>query len=249
MNLGVDMSLLASRLSITADVYQTTKEDMLLPLMVPPSAGAGSNSEVILNVGDMSNKGVELMLAWNDKVRDLTYGATFTASRNVNEVTKMAGTNKRFPLGKMQNVSNSDYVTYLVEGQEAGAFYLYPTNGVIDTEEKLVEYSELRPTARMGDLMYVDTDKDGEITEDDRVYKGSGAPEVELGLNINLAWNRFDFSMMWYASIGNEVLNGSKCKSYQQGRHLDMLSSWNYNNPYSPIPARRNAGEWNNHLR
>ena len=72
-----------------------------------------------------------------------------TASLNVNIITKMSGTNKLFGLGKM----GGEYVTYIAEGMEAGAFLLYPTNGLINTEEKLVEYAKMKPEAKMGDLM------------------------------------------------------------------------------------------------
>ena len=246
LNAGIDMSFLDSRLSLTADVYQTTKKDMLLPLLVPLSAGAGNNGQVILNVGDMENKGFEFALGWRESKGDFTYNANFTASRNVNTITEMSGSNTLFALGQLNPGSNADHVTFLSEGIEAGAFMLYPTNGVINTEEKLKQYSKIVPTARMGDLMYVDGNGDNKITDEDRTYHGSGAPEVELGLNLGLIWKNFDVSMIWYSSIGNEVINGSKCASYQNLRHLDLLSSWTANeNMLSPIPAVSTGGHDN----
>lgn len=242
LNLGLDMAFLDSRLTSTIDIYKTTKKDMLLPLQIPLSTGSTEN--VILNVGDMENKGIEFALGWHDNIKSLNYNLNLTASRNVNTITKMSGTNKRFGLGKL----GGEYVTFISEGEEAGAFLLYPTNGIINTEEKLVEYAKMKPEAKMGDLMYVDTDGNGSIGEEDRVYYGSGAPEFELGFNMSLDWKGFDFSMNWYASIGNEVLNGSKYQAYKQKRHLDLLSSWTPFNPTSPIPVLTAQASHDNYL-
>ncbi len=230
INAGVDLAFLNSRLTVTGDVYQTTKRDMLLSLQIPPSSG--TTAPVILNVGNMENKGAELAIGWRDGNKDFSYNANLTISRNVNTVTAMSGTNKSFALGKLDN----QFVTYLREGYEAGAYFLYPTNGVINTEEKLREYSKMKPGAALGDLMYVDTDGNGSIGEEDRIYYGSGAPEVEFGFNAGFEYKGFDFSMQWYASVGNEVINGSKYQAYKSKRHLDMLSSWTPYNTYSPIP-------------
>ncbi|MFR9629087.1 MAG: TonB-dependent receptor [Rikenellaceae bacterium] len=238
-NLGIDMTLLNSRLSITADVYTTNKRDMLMSLTVPASAGTAD--AVVLNVGDMENKGVELALGWRDRVGELGYNLNLTASRNVNTITEMSGTNKQAAIGDLNNYS----VSYLIEGQEAGAFMLYPTDGIINTDEKLIEYSKMFPEAVMGDLMYVDTDGNGSIGDEDRVYYGSGAPEVELGLNMSFDWKGFDLSMQWYSSIGNEVINGSKYHAYRYTRHQDMLYSWTDQNIYSTIPRISAASHMN----
>lgn len=242
LNAGIDLALLNSRLTITGDVYQTTKRDMLLSLQIPPSAG--TTSAVILNVGDMENKGVELALGWKDGNSNFRYNANLTVSRNVNTITAMSGTNKSFALGKLDN----QFVTYLRESYEAGAYFLYPTNGVINTEEKLKEYAKMKPEATMGDLMYVDTDGNGSIGEEDRIYYGSGAPEVEFGLSAGAEYKGFDFSMQWYASIGNEVINGSKYQAYKNKRHLDLLSSWTPYNAYSPIPRIQANASHDNYL-
>ena len=89
-------------------------------------------------------------------------------------------------------------------GREAGAFYLNPTNGVIKTEEQLLEYQKLDSNAKMGDLIYVDSNDDGSISSEDRVYSGSGLPDYELGVNMSLEYKKFDFSMNWYAAVGGE---------------------------------------------
>ncbi len=239
-NIGLDLSFLKSRLSFTADIYQSNKKDMLFPLKIPPVAGTGTSGTVILNVGDMENKGVELALRWRDWKKGFNYWANATFSKNINEITKMAGSNKMIAIGTISTPDNSaDDITFLAEGYEAGAFFMMPTAGVINTDEKLQEYQKLRSDAKMGDLIYVDSNDDGVLDDNDRVFCGSGAPEFELGFNYGGSYKGFDFSMNWYASIGNEVVNGSKIVTYQNGTNRDLLYCWSTDNPSSTIPAYR----------
>ncbi len=236
INFGVDMSILNSRLSFAADVYQSNKRDMLFPLKVPPVAGTGTMGAVTLNVGDMENRGVEFAARWRDWKKGFNYWANLTVSRNENTITKMSGTNKQLAIGTIQAPdSDADDITYLCEGLEAGAYMMMPTDGIVNTDSELAEYQQLRSDAQMGDLMYVDTNGDNQINDLDRVYCGSGAPEVEMGFNAGCSWKGIDLSMNWYASIGNEVVNGAKIVSYQQGVNRDLLYSWSYDNPTSSI--------------
>ncbi len=244
-NIGIDVGLLNNKLTFTSDVYLSQKRDMLFPLKIPPIAGTGKTGTVVLNVGDMRNKGLEMALGWRDKIKNLNYRANLTYSRNINEITKMSGTNKRSALGKITTVNNPDNITFLQEGLEAGAFLMMPTNGIINTEEKLAEYQKLRSDAKMGDLMYIDSNEDGVLDDNDRVYCGSGAPEAEIGFNCELDWQGFDFSMNWYTSIGNEIVNGSKVSSYQNNKNKDMVYQWSIKNPYSSIPSYQGNNHYN----
>ena len=77
-NAGVDVSLLGSRLSLTADVYIRDTHDMLMPgKELPYVYGAASPRQ---NAANLRTKGYELSLSWNDKVNlygsPLSYGVT-----------------------------------------------------------------------------------------------------------------------------------------------------------------------------
>ncbi|WP_297086563.1 TonB-dependent receptor [uncultured Draconibacterium sp.] len=246
-NIGFDMAFFNNKLTFTGDFYNTDKEDMLFPLLVPPSTGAGQNATVILNVGNMNNKGYEFAANYrhNGKV---SWYAGLTYSKNVNEITKMSGSNK---IAYMQSgtvvdgVPNSDRVTVITEGYEAGAFFVMETDGLIRSEADLLKYQELVPTAKLGDLRYVDQNKDGLLTDDDRIYAGSGAPEFEMGLNLGADYKGVDLSMQWYGSFGNEIINGTEIYTYMHGTHKDMLYQWTTQNVNSDIPANRGRDHWN----
>lgn len=258
-NIGIDLAFLKNALTFTADVYQSDKTDMLFPLLLPISAGAGQGSTVTLNVGDMTNKGIELASSYRHNGKfSWTIGGTF--SKNINRITRMSGTNKFQVLSGStvaDGVTNVDRVAFLKEGYEAGAFFVVKTDGIVRTDQELVEYKKLVPTAKLGDLRYVDaltvdTNGDGipdagdKILDDkDRVYAGSGAPIFTAGLNISCNYNNFDFSMQWYESYGNKIINGNKIYSYMYGTSKDLLYQWTPQNVDAPIPADRGSDHAN----
>ena len=108
----------------------------------------------------------------------------------------------------------SDPITVIKEGLPAGTFYLIPTDGLVDTQEELIEYKKYFPNAKLGDLKYVNTNGDEVINDDDRVDMGSGSPDFEGGLTANLTYKNLDFSLQLYGVYGNKVYNGSKLYSY-----------------------------------
>ena len=256
-NFGIDVGMFNNKLTITTEVYDGSRTNMLFPVVLPPTVGTsattGASESVILNIGDMRNYGSEISVNYkhNGKFK-WNIGANY--STNKNEITRMSEYNKYSFLGGSQvapGLPNEDLVTALREGYPAGSFFLIETDGIIRTDEELAEYQQLMPTARLGDLRYidqltVDTDGDGipdagdnTISQDDRVYKGNGLPEFELGLNFNAEYKRFDFSMIWYAAIGGEIINGSKAYAYKQGTHRDLVHMWTPANPTSNIPTYR----------
>ncbi|MGM8362000.1 SusC/RagA family TonB-linked outer membrane protein [Flavobacterium sp. ARAG 55.4] len=242
-NLGFDFGFFNNKLTLTSDFYVTEKRDMLFPVLLPPSAGGGSGSEVVLNVGDMRNTGIEYALNYRTgKKFKQNVGVNFT--KNTNTVTKMSGTNKLLYFNGSTisgHDNDQDKVSALAEGYVAGAFFLMKTDGAIQSEAELLEYKKIEPTAKIGDLRYVDTDGDGRITNDDRRFAGSGTPDFELGLNYSASYKDFDFSMQWYGSFGAEIINGSKALGYKNSNNKDLIYQWTPQNPTSEIPADRGA--------
>ncbi|MBB6463523.1 SusC/RagA family TonB-linked outer membrane protein [Flammeovirga kamogawensis] len=242
-NIGVDLGFFGNRLSLTADVYHTEKSDMLFPVQLPPSGGAGSgaDSKVTMNIGNMVNQGLELSATYRGKTGKFDWSLTGTFTKNQNEITSLNTDDFIYTTdnGLIAGASATSKVTVFAEGYEAGAFFLYKTEGVIKTSEQLAAYQKLNPGAKMGDLIYKDTDNDGQITDKDRVYMGSGFSDWESGLIMNVSYKGFDLMMHWYAAIGHQVMNGSKAMAYSEGRHTEQVNTWNRANPSSDVPAYR----------
>ena len=263
-NIGFDLSFMKNRLTFAADFYKTNKEDMLFPVTLPPSVGAGDGNDaaVVLNVGDMENNGTELALNYRNKGK-VRWNAGLNYTRNSNKVTKMTGSNKiiYFTNSNISGTSNDrDYVSVLAEGYEGGAFFLIKTDGVIQSQEELDAYLTEYPTsqAKLGDLklidaLTVDTDGDGVadagdgvIDANDQQYMGSGTPEFEIGFNSSISYKNFDVSAQIYGAFGGEIMNGSRAAAFQNGNALDLVYQWSPQNPTSEIPVFRGQSTHNN---
>lgn len=96
--------------------------------------------------------------------------------------------------------------------------FLYKTDGIFKTQEQIDNYvtpdgepimiSGKRP--QLGDVKYIDTDNNGQITADDRQFCGSPWAKMQMSLVLNAEWKDFDFSMMWNGQFGNKIYNVSK---------------------------------------
>ncbi|MGA9639579.1 SusC/RagA family TonB-linked outer membrane protein [Flavobacterium sp.] len=242
-NIGIDLAFFKNRLTVTAERYDSDKKDMLFPVYVPPSGGAVNNARVVLNAGNMTNQGYELAVGFRGRIGKFNYNMNGTFSTNTNVITKInQDTEFLFTddYGLVSRAPDQSRITALAVGHEAGAFYLWRTNGIIDTEEKLAEYQKIDNNARLGDTRFIDQDGNNILDDKDRVYSGSGLPKYEIGYTLNTNWKSFDFSMNLYAALGQEVMNGFDAWAYGFGRHKDQIYQWSDANPVSPIPTFRN---------
>ena len=242
-NIGVDLGFFKNKLTLSAEYYVADKENMLFPVNLPASAGGGNNARLTLNVGNMTNRGVELTAGYKGRIgKNIRFSMNGTFSTNENEITKINGQDDFMfttDFGLVGRDPDHSKVTALAVGKPAGAFYLYETDGIIDSEEKLATYQIINAGARMGDVIFKDNNNDGLLTDDDRVYKGSGLPEYEIGYTFNINHNNIDFSMNWYAALGQEIMNGFRATAFGFGRHKDQINQWSEANPDSPVPAFR----------
>ncbi|OHX64784.1 SusC/RagA family TonB-linked outer membrane protein [Flammeovirga pacifica] len=252
-NVGIDLAFLGNKFILNADLYHTEKSDMLFPVQLPTSGGAGTgaDSKLTMNIGNMVNKGIELAGTLKGRKGDFNWSATGTFTKNINEITSMNTDEFIYTTdnGLISGAASTSKVTVFAEGYEAGAFFLYKTDGVVQSDEQLREYQKIKPDARIGDLIYMDTDNDGVITDQDRVYMGSGFSDFEAGIVFSLGWKNFDFMMHWYAAIGHEVMNGSKAMAYSEGRHIDQVNTWNRAHTTSNIPAYRGTTKEHDNFR
>lgn len=254
-NIGFDLSLFKNRFNLTVDLYENDKEDMLIEQPLAPSTGTAQPravtqfNRVLVNAGDMTNKGLEISASYKGQIgSELKFDLSGTFTKNINEVTNLNGIERGFANGRpiVSRGQNTEFTTFLAVGHEAGAFFLFQNDGVIKTQEELDEYNQLDlaavSTPRLGDMRYKDVNNDGIINDNDRAYSGSGQPEFEAGLNLNLQYKGWDFAVQSYLSYGAEVYNGAKLYAYSGGRHSDLVSMWSPQNPTSDIPTfRQNA--------
>ena len=245
-NIGVDLDFKRGKAGLTIDIYEQDKNDMLLGIITPISAGStpisGQNYDKFLtNIGNLQNKGMEIAGHINQSYGnlDVRLGATFT--KNENTVISLSRKGE-FILNGYPNIiriNQTEPVAVLEAGLPVGAFKVYETAGTIKTDEELITYQQMVPTAKKGDLKYVDTNNDGLLTSDDKVFKGSYQPDYEYGITLDVDYKEFDLSVQLFGIEGNSIYNGAKQYAYSVKRHKDLVYSWSDANPKSNIPTPR----------
>jgi outer membrane receptor protein involved in Fe transport len=71
-NIGIDARFLNSRLTVTADYFHKNTKDLIVSGIKASTVVGNSFSPV--NAGNITNKGFELELGWQDRIGDFAYG-------------------------------------------------------------------------------------------------------------------------------------------------------------------------------
>ena len=200
VNFGVDMSMMKGLLGFTVEYYDSKTSDMLLSVPVPLTSGY---STARMNIGEVSNKGLEYSINSQKKIGDFNYSASANISTNKNKVLKLGPGNT--PLIETGSYSRAYYITEV--GKPIGNYYLLVQDGIFSTEEQLTEYPHFS-TTQAGDFRYVDVDKDGIIdANNDRTIVGNYMPDFTYGFNGSLGYKGVDVVFAFQGVYGNEILN------------------------------------------
>ena len=98
------------------------------------------------------------------------------------------------------------------EGMPIGYFYGRKTDGIFQTQQEIDNYvnstgDKIQPTARPGDLKYVDIDGNGRLDDNDRTKTGNPFPKFTYGVSLGLEYKGFDLSAFFQGSQGTDILN------------------------------------------
>ncbi|WP_207424956.1 TonB-dependent receptor [Pedobacter sp. SYSU D00535] len=217
-NLGLDISILKGRVSLTAERYRNVSDNLLLEVAIPKSTGYSTQYQ---NIASIRNQGFEFVLNTRNIVhKAFTWTTDYNMSFNRSKVLKLYGTDtKRMPPG-----------TFLVEeGSPLGQFFGYKYDGVYTTDDfvqnangsytlkdAVARAKAPGGTIKPGDLKYVPTagevDANGNPvwTANDRTVIGSALPKFTGGMVNTFAYKGFDLSVFVNFSYGNQVMNANK---------------------------------------
>lgn len=236
-NIGIDLSMFDNKLTFNADAYiRETKDMFTVGLTLPAVFGASSPRG---NYADLETKGWEAILSYRDRINlskgPLTYNIRLTMSDNLSEIKKY--NNPQLLL--------SDYYA----GQVLGEIWGYQTAGFFTSAED-VKNSATQNLFRSansgvwypGDIKFVDTDKDGQITPGtsrvtnpgDRSIIGNSSPRYTFGIMLGAEWKNFFFSAF---------LQGVGKQDWFPSREANLF--WGqYNRPYGGIPKSQLGNIW-----
>jgi len=210
-DIGIEASLLKSRLTLEFDVYNRDTKDAIFTVPILSSSGLGGG--INANQATIRNRGIEVSLGWRDKVgRHINYSLAGNYAYNKNEVSSVnSGANALFG-GYYSNPSQIP-LTRTVVGQPIGMFYGYEVEGVFQSILEVQGSAQSR-SAMVGDLKFKDQNKDGSIDELDKTYMGNPNPKHLFGLNLGFSYDNFDLSVDLQGVAGVEVYNANMGKRF-----------------------------------
>jgi len=188
-NVGIDLSVLNSRLNFTLDGYYKYTTNLLMSVPLP-----APNPNITRNEGEMSNWGLEFAVSSvNIDKGGFRWNTDFNISMNRNKLEKLT----------LQQVYNyikpsdiqSEYVVRMTPGMPLSQFWGYKSKGV-DPET--------------GMMIYEDRDGNGKITDSDKTWIGDPNPDFTFGMTNNFSYKGFNLSFLITGSVGNDIYNASR---------------------------------------
>ncbi len=245
-DIGLDLSLMKSRLTITADYF-----DKLTYNLIKRQDSEWTNTyglgAPLINQGEIGNKGFELAATWKDQLGDLNYEFGGNIATLKNRIKSIDGNPKSAWLdGDSWRGVLSPYRS--IVGQSLFTYWLIETDGLFQSDAEAAAYTKdgvmIQPQAKAGDLKFVDANNDGKISDDDRKFMGSAFPDLTYGFNANFEYKGFDMSIFMQGVSGVKLFHAFKestLNGAEQGynRWNKILEAWSPENTGASIPRIR----------
>jgi TonB-linked SusC/RagA family outer membrane protein len=235
MNYGLELGLWEDRLSLVADYYVKTTEDILVRIPIPQAGG--SQNPPFVNAGEVENKGLELGLTLRGKRGKLNYsiGANIATVRN--EVLSLAD---GAPILGGFGLSDGP-ITRTEVGHPIGSFFLWRSEGLFQTQEEIDASPFQSDDTRPGDIKFADLNGDNIIDDKDREHSGNPFPDFVYGLNVSASFQNFDLSILGQGVQGNDVYFLFGNFAYEVpargfNSYREILNRWTPQNRNTDIP-------------
>ena len=205
-NIGFEASFLKNRLSIEVDWYNRKTKDAIFDIPIAGSVGTTSGT-ILGNQATFQNQGIEFLVNWRGNAgRDFSYTVSGNLSINENEVLEALISESPIYSGG-GGLTGGALATRTVVGQPIGHFYGYEVAGIFQNAAQIATSSQ--PTAKPGDFIYVDRNKDKVISGLDRVVLGNPNPKYTFGLNTTFNYKAFDVAIDLQGVAGVQVYNAN----------------------------------------
>lgn len=243
-NFGVDLGLYQGRITFTGDIYRKIADGMLLPAVLPTSAG-GFQAPFV-NIGRIVNDGLELGLNTVNLTGAFSWSTDINASFNRNVVESLGST------GSLIGVIQRLPVTRTEEGRAISEFFGYRTAGIFQTLAEIAEAPVQSPDTRPGDFRFEDLNNDGVINEEDQTFLGNPVPDFTANLNNTFGYKGIELSFLIQGVFGNEILNlldrNLLGLTDQNNQRVEALDRFTATNPSTSVP-RANFSDPNDNRR
>ncbi|MFY0605107.1 MAG: TonB-dependent receptor [Cyclobacteriaceae bacterium] len=247
-NIGLDFGIMKDRIQGEVDVYLKRTKDLLLNAQMAPSTGF---ENVVQNVGEIENKGLEIALrSTNVNSGGFKWKSDVNISFNRNKVIRLnQGDEPIYSDPNWQNIKEQQYITQV--GQPVGQIYglqfdrIYQesdftrdvSTGVLTLKEGLPDNGA---NAAPGGVMYIDQNGDGTINEDDRVVIGDTNPKHFGGFNNTFSFKGITLGVFLQWSYDFDIFNANRMifetpSGSGQNGFVAMANMWSQTNTDTDI--------------
>jgi TonB-linked SusC/RagA family outer membrane protein len=225
-NIGVDFDILQGKLAFQLDLFDKTTSEILRQVNVP--AQVGNLTGPFRNIGKVSNKGIEVSLAYQDAIGDFRYRVGGNLAYLKNEVLDVKG-----------NIYY-DGVTIIRKGDPISAFYGLQSAGIFQNEAEIEQHAFQAANTRPGDIRYVDQNQDGIVDNNDRIVIGNSIPKYTYGFTLSGSYKNVDLDLFFQGVADVDTYaNGNLAFPYRNGAGVTnewLTDSWTPENPGARLP-------------
>lgn len=224
VDLGLDFGFFNNRLTGEFNWYKKKTSDMLLAVPVPSPSGTTS---VLGNIGEMENKGIEIVLnSVNVSNKNLRWTTSFNIARNKNKLTKLDGEQKEIL------PSDARFANALIIGQPIGVFYAPRFAGADPNNGDPLFYKEDGKTTTNS---YNDAGK---------FIVGDPNPDWIGGITNIVTWKGLELNFLFQGVFGNQVQDGaggfmSASGDWFDNQTRDQLNRWRKAGDITQVPEVR----------
>ena len=230
-DVGIELGLFNNEVTFHANYFYKNNIDLLANINLNLSSGQifeinSSNETPYVNTASVENKGFEFMAGWHKNLtKDFRFNLTGNMTILENKVLALGQNVQPITAGGYSSKFN-DAATITRPGDPIGSFYGYTIDG-FDSK---------------GNFIYHDYNGDDKVTADDKVIIGNPIPKYSYGINLDLFYRDFDFSMFFQGVAGNDIFNARKYEyyfNYSNNMVVDVLNSWTPDNNHTYVPVAK----------
>ncbi len=219
-NAGLDYGFLKNRINGSVDYYFKKTKDLLNTIPIP--AGSNFSSTILTNVGNLENKGVEVLLNLIPvQTKNFQWDVSFNAAYNENKITNLTATKDPSYPGTL---TGNGIIQINSVGYNVNSFYVY--------------HQEYGKDGKPIEGVYEDINGDGIINQNDLYRYKSPFPKWVFGFTTQFTYKRWSLNTVLRANVGNYMYNGLATGATESniinplGYLANTLNSVLYNNFY-----------------
>ena len=237
VNVGLDLTLLKNRLTLSADYYNDYYYDIL--------QSRGKSIQLLgiaypaENIGKTRYYGLETQLSWQDHIGEVNYYVSANWSMEQNKRLFM----------------DEQYVPYdylKMTGQPTGTIYGLVATGFLTAKDIADGYPVMNGfnNIQAGDVKYKDMNGDGEINEFDRTVIGGDKPTCYFGIDLGFEWKGLEVTALIQGAYNRDLYNSDRTllegfqvigQSYGQA-YTNLLNRWTPETAETATYPRLTAG-------